>query len=124
MAARKHCSKKVYERCKQRFPGVKMSDRGRISQVVGPVVAWGGACGSYSVTDYKSAISDGVEFDGRGRNPPWTSTVRTIAWIRDGLVRGMAVRNTGAQFWPVGKATLGRILNVVGEPVDELGPFG
>ena len=41
----------------------------------------------------------------------------------DGLVRGMAARNTGAPISvPVGKSTLGRILNVVGEPVDELGP--
>ncbi len=49
------------------------------------------------------------------------STVRTIAMdSTDGLVRGMKVKNTGRPILvPVGKATLGRILNVVGEPVDE-----
>jgi F-type H+-transporting ATPase subunit beta len=53
------------------------------------------------------------------------STVRTIAMdSTDGLVRGTAVRNTGGPIiMPVGRATLGRILNVVGEPVDELGPI-
>ena len=51
-------------------------------------------------------------------------TVRTIAMdSTDGLVRGMEVRDTGAAISvPVGKKTLGRILNVVGAPVDEQGP--
>ena len=41
----------------------------------------------------------------------------------DGLVRGMPVENTGAPIqMPVGREVLGRILNVVGEPVDERGP--
>jgi F-type H+-transporting ATPase subunit beta len=43
----------------------------------------------------------------------------------DGLVRGMEVENTGKSIAvPVGKATLGRIFNVTGEPVDNLGPVG
>jgi F0F1-type ATP synthase alpha subunit len=48
-------------------------------------------------------------------------TVRAIAMdSTDGLVRGMSVKDTGeAISVPVGKGTLGRILNVVGEPVDE-----
>ena len=52
-------------------------------------------------------------------------TVRTIAMdATEGLVRGMEVKNTGAPIKvPVGKATLGRILNVVGEAVDEQGPI-
>jgi F-type H+-transporting ATPase subunit beta len=52
------------------------------------------------------------------------STVRAIAMdATDGLVRGMHVMNTGAMIQaPVGKATLGRILNVVGEPIDQKGP--
>ncbi|GBR00783.1 F0F1 ATP synthase subunit beta [Asaia lannensis] len=50
--------------------------------------------------------------------------VRCIAMeSTDGLVRGSAVKDTGAQITvPVGPATLGRILNVIGEPVDERGP--
>ena len=51
-------------------------------------------------------------------------TVRCIAMdSTEGLSRGQTVKNTGAPIMvPVGKETLGRILNVVGEPVDERGP--
>ena len=54
------------------------------------------------------------------------NTVRTIAMDgTDGLVRGQEVVNTGAQISvPVGPKTLGRIMNVVGEPIDERGPIG
>ena len=52
------------------------------------------------------------------------NTVRTIAMdTTDGLVRGSQVVDTGAPISvPVGPETLGRILNVIGEPVDERGP--
>ncbi|HEX9292026.1 MAG TPA: F0F1 ATP synthase subunit beta [Anaeromyxobacteraceae bacterium] len=52
------------------------------------------------------------------------NTARCIAMdSTEGLVRGMAVKNTGAPItMPVGASVLGRILNVVGEPVDERGP--
>jgi len=51
-------------------------------------------------------------------------TVRCIAMSStDGLIRGMAVEDLGQAITvPVGERTLGRIINVVGEPVDELGP--
>jgi F-type H+/Na+-transporting ATPase subunit beta len=52
------------------------------------------------------------------------NVVRTIAMdVTDGLVRGMPVKDTGHQIMmPVGEAGLGRVLNVVGRPVDGLGP--
>jgi F-type H+-transporting ATPase subunit beta len=52
------------------------------------------------------------------------STVRTVAMdTTDGLVRGAEVIDTGSPIMmPVGPETLGRILNVIGEPVDERGP--
>ncbi len=52
------------------------------------------------------------------------SVVRTVAMdSTDGLVRGAPVTDSGSSIsMPVGKATLGRILNVVGKPVDEKGP--
>src|SRR6476646_9306838 len=52
------------------------------------------------------------------------STVRTVAMdTTDGLVRGAEVVDTGEPIMmPVGPETLGRILNVIGEPVDERGP--
>src|SRR5256884_5874010 len=51
------------------------------------------------------------------------STVRTVAMdTSEGLVRGQEVIDTGrAIAVPVGEGTLGRIINVVGEPVDEAG---
>ena len=54
------------------------------------------------------------------------NTVRTIAMdSTEGLVRGQPVRDTGAPILvPVGDETLGRIINVIGEPVDEAGPLG
>jgi len=54
------------------------------------------------------------------------SEVRTIAMdSTDGLTRGAEVIDTGAAISvPVGRETLGRIMNVVGEPIDERGPIG
>jgi F-type H+-transporting ATPase subunit beta len=53
------------------------------------------------------------------------NVVRCISMdITDGLVRGMVAKDTGAPIMvPVGKECLGRILNVVGQPVDGLGPI-
>ncbi len=97
---------------------------GRVSQVIGAVVD------VHFDTDLPailSALETRVE-DRRlvlevaqhlGEN-----TVRTIAMdATDGLVRGQEVTDTGSQIRvPVGPATLGRILNVIGEPIDERGP--
>jgi F-type H+-transporting ATPase subunit beta len=54
------------------------------------------------------------------------NTVRTIAMdATEGLMRGSEVVNTGAQISvPVGPMVLGRIMNVIGQPIDELGPIG
>merc|ERR1712054_434967 len=51
--------------------------------------------------------------------------VRTIAMDgTDGLTRGQKVEDTGAPIKvPVGEGTLGRIINIIGEPIDELGPI-
>src|SRR5512136_678093 len=53
------------------------------------------------------------------------NVVRTIAMdVTDGLVRGMPVKDTGNPIMvPVGEAALGRVINVVGKPVDGLGPI-
>src|SRR5579875_1845175 len=52
--------------------------------------------------------------------------VRCVAMeATDGMVRGMKAIDLGGPITvPVGRETLGRVLNVIGEPVDELGPIG
>ena len=54
------------------------------------------------------------------------NTVRCVAMdSTDGLVRGQEVLDTGKPIVvPVGAKTLGRIFNVIGEPIDEMGPVG
>ena len=107
-----------------------VSNTGRITQILGPVVDVefppGGLPEVYTALKLTnpgiSALPDNLTVEVAqhlGEN-----TVRCIAMdTTDGLARGTSVRNTGAPIQvPIGKATLGRILNVIGEPVDELGP--
>jgi len=96
---------------------------GRISQVIGAVV-------DVHFDDHLPAILNALETDNHGNRLVLEvaqhlgeNTVRTIAMdISEGLVRGQAVTDTGAPISvPVGDETLGRIMNVIGEPVDEVG---
>ena len=97
---------------------------GRISQVIGAVV-------DVQFDTHLPAILSALETDNNGQRLVLEvaqhlgeNTVRTIAMdSTEGLTRGQNVTDTGAQITvPVGPATLGRILNVVGEPIDERGP--
>ena len=99
---------------------------GKISQVIGAVV-------DVTFEGELPAILSALETDNNGNRLVLEvaqhlgeNTVRTIAMdATDGLTRGQPVTNTGAQISvPVGPATLGRILNVIGEPIDERGPIG
>ncbi len=106
------------------------SQQGKIVQVIGPVVdvEFSGAGLPEINTALKisnPAISDKpLNLTVEVAQHLGEHTVRCIAMdTTDGLVRGMPVQNTGAAIqMPVGKEVLGRILNVVGEPVDERGP--
>jgi len=98
---------------------------GRISQVIGAVV-------DVQFEGDLPPILNALETDNQGRRLVLEvaqhlgeSTVRTVAMdLTDGLVRGQSVTDTGqAIAVPVGEGTLGRIINVVGEPVDEAGPI-
>jgi F-type H+-transporting ATPase subunit beta len=72
---------------------------------------------------YDALKIDGTELTLEVQQQLGDGIVRTIALgSSDGLKRGLVARNTGAPISvPVGKATLGRIMNVLGEPIDEAG---
>lgn len=105
-------------------PQATTNNVGRISQVIGAVV-------DVSFDGELPAILSALETSNNGQRLVLEvaqhlgeNTVRTIAMdTTDGLTRGQEVTDTGSQIRvPVGPATLGRILNVVGEPIDERGP--
>ena len=96
---------------------------GKIKQVIGPVV-------DVSFDDKLPQILDALIVNHENKDLVLEvaqhlgeNTVRTIAMdSTDGLVRGQNVLDTGNPISvPVGPETLGRILNVIGEPVDERG---
>ena len=103
---------------------------GKVIQVIGPVVDVEFPTGrlprilsSLTVTN-ASLSSDKDNLVLEVAQHLGDSVVRTVAMdTTEGLVRGAVVRDTGAPISvPVGRETLGRIINVVGNPVDERGP--
>ncbi len=73
---------------------------------------------------YDALTIDGTELTLEVQQQLGDGTVRAIALgSSEGLKRGLVAKNTGAPISvPVGKGTLGRIMNVLGEPIDEVGP--
>jgi F-type H+-transporting ATPase subunit beta len=108
-----------------------MASNGRITQVIGPVVDVHFPDANLPPIFNALKVSNPAISD-----EPWNlvlevaqhlgeNTVRAIAMdVSEGLVRGMEVMDTGDGITvPVGEATLGRIMNVIGKPVDEKGPI-
>jgi F-type H+-transporting ATPase subunit beta len=98
---------------------------GRVTQVIGAVV-------DVQFDDQLPAILNSLECDNKGNRLVLEvaqhlgeNTVRTIAMdATEGVMRGLKVTDTGIGIQvPVGEATLGRIMNVIGEPIDEAGPI-
>jgi F-type H+-transporting ATPase subunit beta len=98
---------------------------GHITRVIGAVV-------DVKFEDHLPAILNALETENQGNRLVLEvaqhlgeSTVRTVAMdSTDGLVRGQEVEDTGGPITvPVGDGTLGRIINVIGDPVDEAGPI-
>ncbi|WP_341760315.1 F0F1 ATP synthase subunit beta [Candidatus Endowatersipora endosymbiont of Watersipora subatra] len=100
---------------------------GKVSQVIGAVVDV-----QFKFRDHLPPILNALEANNNGHRlvlevaqHVGENTVRTIAMdATEGLVRGQSITDTGKPIeMPVGDETLGRIMNVVGEPVDEAGPI-
>ncbi|MEM9422917.1 MAG: F0F1 ATP synthase subunit beta, partial [Pseudomonadota bacterium] len=94
---------------------------GRVAQVIGAVV-------DVEFDDQLPSILNALETDNNGNRLVLEvaqhlgqNTVRTIAMdSTEGLVRGQSVTDTGEAIQvPVGDETLGRIMNVIGEPIDD-----
>ena len=108
----------------------RAGDKGTIVQIIGAVVD------VEFPESHIPEIYDALEVKGDGKNREdlvlevqqqiGGGVVRCIAMgSSDGVSRGLEVVNTGAGIKvPVGKETLGRIMNVLGQPVDEAGPIG
>jgi F-type H+-transporting ATPase subunit beta len=107
------------------MPNGNGSQLGRVTQVTGAVV-------DVQFDAHLPAILNALETDNHGNRLVLEvaqhlgeNTVRTIAMdVTEGLVRGQEVKDTGQPIAvPVGDETLGRIMNVIGESVDEAGPI-
>ncbi|HKC60050.1 MAG TPA: F0F1 ATP synthase subunit beta [Myxococcales bacterium] len=107
-----------------------MQKTGKVTQVIGPVVDVEFPPGAlpeiYTALTLSNAgiSSEPDNLTVEVAQHLGENTARCVAMdSTEGLVRGQVAKNTGAQISvPVGKETLGRILNVIGQPVDERGP--
>jgi F-type H+-transporting ATPase subunit beta len=106
------------------------TNTGRITQIIGPVLDVEFPGGKMPEI-YNALVVQGTNTNGEEVSVTCEvqqllgdNQVRAVGMSgTDGLIRGMEVVDTGAPISvPVGAATLGRIFNVLGEPVDELGP--
>jgi F-type H+/Na+-transporting ATPase subunit beta len=101
---------------------------GRVIQITGPVVDIEFPAGQLPGI-YNAVIvtrGDGVEITCEVQQHLGNNWVRSVAMTTtDGLARGTAAVDTGNPIMvPVGQVTLGRVFNVLGEPIDEKGPVG
>ncbi len=107
-----------------------MKNIGKITQIIGPVLDIEFEPGNLP------AIYNAIRIEGETSGKKFSlivevaahlgnNVVRTVAMdSTDGLIRGMEAEDTGGPITvPVGRATLGRIMNVTGDPIDELGPI-
>src|SRR4051794_30861599 len=123
---RKKAAPKTAATATPKAPAKTSNITGRVSQVIGAVV-------DVAFEGELPAILSALETDNGGNRLVLEvaqhlgeDVVRTIAMdSTDGLTRGQLVTATGSQIRvPVGPKTLGRIMNVIGEPIDERGPIG
>jgi F-type H+/Na+-transporting ATPase subunit beta len=124
-ATKKPAATKAASSSSAKTASAKKGNTGHITQVIGAVV-------DVRFPDALPEIMNALETDNHGNRLVLEvaqhlgeNVVRTIAMdSTEGLIRGQDVIDTGSPIEvPVGDETLGRIMNVIGEPVDEVGPI-
>jgi len=108
----------------------KVKNEGRITQIIGPVMDVAFSAGNMPniynalVVEGKNEAGEDLKIVVEVQQLLGDNLIRAVSMsATDGCMRGMKVVDTGAPLSvPVGEVTLGRIFNVLGEPVDELGP--
>ena len=130
VVAKKAPAKKVTAKkaVAKRAPALKLVGKkptGRISQVIGAVIDVEFDGELPAILNALETTNDGQRLVLEVAQHLGQNIVRTIAMdSTEGLVRGTPVTDLGTPIMvPVGPATLGRIMNVIGEPVDEAGPI-
>src|SRR5215211_644025 len=112
-------------------PALTANNKGRLTQVIGAVVDvhfdgnLPAILNALETTNIDPRTGEKVRLVFEVAQHLGENSVRAIAMdSTEGLVRGAPVTDTGAPIRvPVGPATLGRIMNVIGEPIDEAGPI-
>src|SRR5215467_6386894 len=110
---------------------VKIENKGKLTQVIGAVVdvefenGLPAILNALETSNTDARTGEKVRLVFEVAQHLGENSVRAIAMdTTEGLVRGQEVIDTGASIRvPVGPATLGRIMNVIGEPIDEAGPI-
>ena len=122
--AKKTTTKRVVKKPSLKKSSVPLKPTGRISQIIGAVVDVEFDGDLPTILNALETTNQGNRLVLEVAQHLGQNTVRTIAMdATEGLVRGQDVTDLGAPITvPVGPETLGRIMNVIGEPIDERGP--
>src|ERR1700733_10532138 len=119
--------RKRWAHCEARTTDMANANRptGRVTQVIGAVVDVKFDGHLPEILNALETTNNGARLVLEVAQHLGESSVRCVAMdISEGLVRGQDVTDTGVPISvPVGAGTLGRIMNVIGEPVDEAGPL-
>src|SRR5947208_12335154 len=123
---RKKAAPKVAGTATPKAPAQVTNLVGRVSQVIGAVVDVAFEGGLPPILSALETDNGGNRLVLEVAQHLGENVVRTIAMdSTDGLTRGQTVNATGSEIRvPVGPKTLGRIMNVIGEPIDDRGPIG
>ena len=123
--AKKTTTKRAVKKPSLKKSSVPLKPTGRISQIIGAVVDVEFDGDLPTILNALETTNQGNRLVLEVAQHLGQNTVRTIAMdATEGLVRGQDVTDLGAPITvPVGPETLGRIMNVIGEPIDERGPL-